>query len=217
MVRVTHHLTSIVLTTALAVFPVHAAEDPPSHSPTARVPRPSMSMDQWGYQHYDQGVYYRDRALTFEKQLQAATTDKARHKLSKKIVKNYRLAAGEFEDALDLVPTLHQAAAGLGCVLVKTEAFPEALAACDLALSIEPANAEAVACRARAFMGMGQLEDAKDVYEQLFDLDRDRAQELLNAMRVWLDRQNLGPSDVPPSILEYFDDWLGEQAAIVGR
>jgi tetratricopeptide (TPR) repeat protein len=176
-----------------------------------------MSREQWGYHHYAQGMRYRDKATDLEKQLQAATTDKARHKLSKKILKSYRMAAGEFEDALHNHSTLYQAAAGLGYVLGKTEHYAESLAACDLALSIEPADGEAVACRARALMGMGQLEDAKDEYERLFELDRERSHELLVEMRSWLDRQNRGPSDVPPSILEYFAEWLGEQAAIVGR
>ena len=176
-----------------------------------------MSMEKWGYHHYVQGGQYRDKALTLETQLQAATTDKARHKLSKKIVKNYRMAAGEFELALHNHPILYQAAAGLGCVLGKTENYPESLEACDLALSIEPGDGEAVDCRARAFLGMGQLEDAKEVYEQLFALDRARAQQLLVAMRMWLDQQIHGASDVPPSILEYFAEWLGEQAAVAGR
>ena len=208
---------SIALTAALAVVPVYSNGDPPSHSPTAQVPQPPLSMEQWGHHHYAQGMHYRDRALELEKQLQAATTDKARHKLSKKLVKNYRLAAGEFEDALHNFPTLYQAATGLGYVLRKTEDYPGSLEACDLALSIEPGDGEAVACRAKAFLALGQLEDAKDVYEQLFDIDRERSRELLTAMQAWLDRQNLGPSDVPPSILEYFAEWLGEQAAIVGR
>lgn len=173
-------------------------------------------MEQWGHYHYAQGLAYRDTARSLEEQLQAATTDKARHKLSKKIVKNYRLAAGEFEDALHNLPTLYQAASGLGHVLGKSEKYPEALAACDLALSIEPRDGEALACRGGALLGMAQLEDAKEVYEELFDLDRERSRGLLAAMRVWLDQQIDGPSDVPPSILEYFAEWLGEQAAVVG-
>jgi hypothetical protein len=64
---------------------------------------------------------------------------------------------------------------------------------------------------------MGQLEDAKQAYEQLFVLDRARSHQLLAAMRMWLDQQIHGAGDVPPSILEYFAEWLDEQAAVVGR
>jgi tetratricopeptide (TPR) repeat protein len=217
MATTAHHLASIALTVALAVVPVYPVEDPPSHSPTAQVPQPRLSKEQWGHHHHAQGAHYRDKALTLETQLQVATTDKARHKLSKQIAKNYRMAASEFELALYNYPTLYQAATGLGCVLGKTENYPESLEACDLALSIEPGDVEAVACRARAFLGMGQLEDAKQAYEQLFALDRARAHQLLATMRMWLDQQFHGASDVPPSILEYFAEWLGEQAAVAGR
>jgi len=217
MARAAHYLVSIGLTVAVAVAPAYVIGAAQSHSPTAEMPQPPLSMEQKGYHHYTQGSHYRDKALTLESQLQAATTDKARHKLSKKIVKNYRMAAAEFELALHNHPTLYQAASGLGHVLGKTEDYPEALAACDLALSIEPGDGDALACRGGALLGMAQLEDAKEVYEQLFDLDRERSRRLLAAMRVWLDQQIDGPSDVPPSILEYFAEWLNEQAAVAGR
>jgi len=207
-------LVSFLLTAVVAAMPVYSHEAPPPQSPTAQMPQPQLSFEQQGHQHYSRGLYYRDKALGLEKRLAMATTDKARHKLSKKIIKNYRMATGEFEDALRSMPTLHQAATGLAHVLRKTGNYPESLKACRLALSIEPADGEAIACLAETHMAMGQLEDAKDTYLQLTEIDGARSSELLTAMQIWLRQQMLGPSEVPPSILEYFAEWLAEQSEI---
>jgi tetratricopeptide (TPR) repeat protein len=209
-----HSLAAALLIIALAAMPVHSDEDPPTHSPTVQVPRPRQSLDEQGKLHHAHGLYYRDKALELESRLRAAKTNKARHKLSKKIIKNYRLATGEFEDALRLFPAYYPAATGLGFVLRKIGEYPESLEACQLALSMAPADGEALACLAEAYMAMGQLEDAKAAYFELDEIDRTRSDQLLKSMQVWLDRQIRGPSEIPPSILEFFAEWLDEQAGI---
>ena len=202
------------LTVVLAATQLSPEGDPPSHSPTAHTPQPQISLEQQGHQHYTQGLYYRDKALELERKLRSATTDKARHKLSKKIIKNYRMAMGEFEDAIGFLPTLYPAATSLGFVLRKTGEYPESLEACNLALSIAPADVEAIACLAEASMEMGQLEDAKDAYRRLVEIDRPRSDQLLKAMQIWLERETRAPSEIPPSILEFFAEWLDEQVEI---
>ena len=209
-------LALIMLMASLAGTAAHASGGSSSPSPTAQTPQPEASPEEQARQHYNQGLYYRDKAWKLEKQLEAAATDKQRDKLTKKIAKNYRMAMGEFEDALRNAPDMYQASSSLGYTLRKTGDYKQSLEAYDHALSIEPGYAEAIEYRAETYLALGQLEDAKNAYVQLFGSDRARSNELLMAMQMWLGQHSGGQSEVPQSILENFAEWVDERAEIAG-
>jgi len=216
MFRKLQRLTVILLAATLAVTAAFASGGSSSPSPTAQTPKLELSPEEQARQHYNQGLYYRDKAWKLEKQLKIAGTDKERGKLSKKIGKNYRMALGEFEDALRNSPSMFQASSSLGYALRKTGDYQQSLEAYDHALSIEPGYTEAIEYRAETYLALGQLEDAKSAYVQLFGSDRARSNELLGAMQAWLEQQDEGNSDVQPSILENFAEWVDERAEIAG-
>jgi tetratricopeptide (TPR) repeat protein len=209
-------LALIMLIATLTATAAVASGGSSSPAPTAQTPQSEISPEEQARQHYNQGLYYRDKAWKLEKQLETATTDKQRDKLNKKIAKNYRMAMGEFEDALRNSPEMYQASSSLGYALRKTGDYTQSLEAYDHALSIEPGYTEAIEYRAETYLALGQLEDAKTAYVQLFGSDRSKSDELLRAMQMWLEQQNGGQSEVPPSILENFAEWVDERAEIAG-
>lgn len=206
----------IVLTASLIATAAYASGGSSSPSPTAQTPPAELSPEEQARQHYNQGLYYRDKAWKLEKQLETAKSDKESQKLNKKIAKNYRMAMGEFEDALRNAPSMYQAASSLGYALRKTGDYQQSLEAYDHALSIEPGYAEAIEYRAETYLALGRLEDAKNAYVQLFGSDRAKSNELLQAMQTWLEQQNGGQGEVPASMLENFAEWVDERAEIAG-
>lgn len=184
---------------------------------SAPVPQqePQVTPEQEARQHYNQGIYYREKAWKLEKQL-ADATDKDRQKLERKIEKNYGRAIGEYEDALRNDPNMYQAASDLGYALRKTGRYTEALQAYDHALSLEPSYAEAIEYRAEAYLALNRLEEVKSAYVQLFGSDRARADELLAAMHTWVKQQRSAPGEVDAATLDSFASWVDERTEIAG-
>ena len=64
---------------------------------------------------------------------------------------------------------------------------------------------------------LNRLEEAKEAYMILMRQDQARADELMTAMKKWLERQRSGASDVSASDLEAFASWVEERASIMGH
>jgi tetratricopeptide (TPR) repeat protein len=204
----------ILVIAALAAITAAYASGGASSPPPRASTEPQRTPEERAREHYNQGLHYRDKAWKLEKQLAGASTDKDRQKLEKKIVKNYGKAVDELEDAVRSDPTMHPAFSSLGYALRKTGRYEESLQAYDYALSLEPSYAEAIEYRAEAYLALDRLEDAKNAYIKLFGQDRARADELLDAMQIWLEHQRNGSANVDQTTLEAFAGWVCERAEI---
>jgi tetratricopeptide (TPR) repeat protein len=204
----------ILVITALAAVTTAYASGGASSPPPPASAEPQKTPEERAREHYNRGLYYRDKAWKLEKQLAGASTDKDRQKLEKKIFKNYSRAVDEQEDAVRSDPTMHQAFSSLGYALRKTGRYQESLQAYNHALSLEPSYAEAIEYRAEAYLALNRLEDAKSAYIKLFGQDRAHADELLDAMQTWLEHQRNGSASVDQATLEAFAGWVGERAEI---
>ena len=177
---------------------------------------PQMSPEQKARAAYEAGLKYRDNAWEYEEEAAAESGDKAEKKLAK-ARKAFKKAAGQFRRAVDQVPNFHQGWSSLGYALRRLGDYEESLAAYDRALQLVPQYPEAIEYRGEAYLGLDRIEEAKGAYMQLFQIDRNRADELMVAMRRWLERRRADAGGVPEETIEGFAAWIEEREELVAQ
>ena len=170
--------------------------------------------EEAGKEYYNLGLKHRDKAWGFEDKAKAAASDAERDKLLGKARKQYQKAIPLFENATQRIPTFHQAYSSLGYALRKTGDFEGSLAAYDRALELAPFYGEAIEYRAEAYLGLGRLDDVKEAYMQLFTRERGLADQLMEAMKTWVEEQRAAPGEVPADQVDAFAAWLAERGEI---
>jgi tetratricopeptide (TPR) repeat protein len=163
---------------------------------------------------YNRAVRYRDEAWELERKAAQASSEKAAAKLLKKAGKEYEKATRALHSAIQDDPTLHQAWTTLGYTLRKSGEFGEALAAYDRALELRPGFPEAVEYRAEAYLGLGRVDEAREAYMELLRADREHADELLAAMRKWVDERRGASGDLESAAIEEFASWVDERSKL---
>jgi len=193
---------------ALAAGSSPMPTNPPAEPETPKTP------EEEAVEHFNYGLSYVDKA---EKLLdKEAKNDKERAKSESKARKSWENAIDEFRRATEKNPEFHQAFGSLGYALRKTGDYDASLVAYDRALALEPGYAEAVEYRGEAYLGLDRLDDAKEAYMQLFSEDRALADQLLDAMKVYVDeRRQQGSGDT--AALDAFADWVSEREEIAGQ
>lgn len=198
---------ALVLTIGLLVSDLHAAG--------SSAPPPTNPADT-AAAAYERGLKARDKAWELEEEM--ANADAAdRERLSAKIEKQYEKAVRAFRAATEDNPEMYQAFSSLGYALRKSGDYDGSLAAYNRALEISPGYAEAIEYRAEAYLGLGQLDAVKDAYMQLFRDDRERADELMSAMKSWVEERREDPGSLDPATIEEFTTWVEERAEVAGN
>lgn len=131
-----------------------------------------------------------------------------------KVDARFENAVDQLEKAVDLDPQLYQAWSSLGYALRRLSDYEESLDAYDRALEIAPTYAEAVEYRAEAYLALGRLDETKEAYAWLSNHDAERADELLEAMRGWLENEGWKSIDDAPGAetVDSFRQWVEEQS-----
>ncbi|MFQ5349487.1 MAG: tetratricopeptide repeat protein [Thermoanaerobaculia bacterium] len=209
---------SIALTlAALLVAPaVSLAAGGSSSSVPAAADVPELTPQQKAINAYNQGLEYRNKAWKLEEEAASAEGAKAAKKAAK-AQKAYRKAIGQFRMATKHVANFHQAYSSLGYALRKTGQYQESLEAYDQALAIAPNYPEAIEYRGEAFLGLDRIEEAKGAYMQLFRIDRERAAELMTAMRSWLEERRQDAGALSEEEIEGFATWVEERSDLVAQ
>ncbi len=179
-------------------------------------PTPSLSPEDQAADAYRRGVRYRDEALGLEEratELSGEALDKALAKARKEFEK----AARSLRSAVENDPSLYQAHSELGFVLRKLGDYEESLAAYEQALALQPGYTPAIEYRAEAHLGLGRLEEVKTAYLELFRSERAHADQLLTAMKRWVEQRRAAPGDVSPVVVEQFAEWVAERDALAGQ
>ena len=187
---------------------------------SASVPPPSaapeLTPQQKAMAAYNDGLEHRNKAWKLEEEAASADAAKAEKKASK-AQKAYGKAIERYREAVELMPELHHAWSSLGYALRKTGDYQESLAAYDRALAIEPRYTEAIEYRGEAYLGLGRLEEAKGAYMQLFQLDKERAAELMTAMKRWIEERRAAPGELSEEAVEEFATWVEERSDMVAQ
>jgi len=202
------------LITASAVALVFAASAPIQAAGGSSQPTtPSaaeMTPEEQAIQLYNQGLKARDKAWQLDEVHAASPSDK----LAQKIDKQFEKAAKLFEEAVEKNPGFHQAHSSLGYSLRRLGNYEGSLAAYNQALEIDPNYAEAIEYRAEAYLGLNRIDEAKDAYLQLFRSDRERADELYEAMSKWLAMRKADAAGLDAATLDGFSSWLEERGQV---
>ena len=165
---------------------------------------------------YNLGLEYCDKARELEEQAATADGEKAAKKAAK-AQKSYKKAIEQFRRAVEQVPDFYQALGGLGYALLKTGQYEEALEAYDRALAIGPLYPEAIEERGEAYLGLDRIEEAKRAYMQLLRIDRERAGELLTAMKRWLVLRRGDAGGLSEEAIKSFAVWIEERSEPVAQ
>ena len=188
--------------------------EPKSNAPAD--PEPVKTPEEIAIDHYNFGLTYRDKAWKLEDKAAAAANEKARMKAESKAQKTWTKAVREFESATGNNPVFFQAYGSLGYALRKTGDFESSLIAYDRALELEPTYGEAIEYRAEAYLGLDRVEDAKGAYIQLFSGARELADELLEAMKKYVEHRRTD-GGVDAASLDAFSEWVTEREEIANQ
>jgi len=182
--------------------------------PSDRAPEIVNTPEEQAADHYNHGLTYRDKAWKLHAKLDEARDEKQREKIEKKIAKSYESAVREFASAVNKNPQMYQAFSSLGYVLRKTGQYEEALEAYNHALAINPDYTEAVEYRAEAYLGLNRVDEAKSAYMQLFQSDRAKAEELLEAMQQWVESRREDSAGLDQGQVDAFAGWVDERTEL---
>ncbi|MDH3628934.1 MAG: hypothetical protein OEV00_15950 [Acidobacteriota bacterium] len=200
----------LALTVVTGVMAAGGSSKPQQTEPTDAEEELELTPEQRAEQRYNTGISMRDRAWKLQKKA-ADADDAAKAKIEKKIAKSYKSAAREFEQAVALKPDFYQAYSSLGYSLRKIGDYENSLVAYGHALEIEPGYTEAIEYRGEAYLGLHRLDEARAAYLQLFDIDRAKADELMEAMHEWLEHHAAG-SGLAAESVDSFRGWVAERA-----
>ena len=214
MKRITASITLTLAALLLAPAVLLAAGGSSGSVPSAD-PAPSLTPQQKAMTAYNDGLEYRNKAWKLEEEI--ASGDGKAEKKAMKVAKAYKKAIGQFRTAVEQVPEFHQAWSSLGYALRKTGQYEESLAAYDRSLAIDPRYPEAIEYRAEAYLGLDRIEEAKGAYMQLFQMDRERAAELMTAMKRWLEERREDAGGLSDEAIDSFATWVEERSDMVAQ
>ncbi|HKB08351.1 MAG TPA: tetratricopeptide repeat protein [Candidatus Polarisedimenticolia bacterium] len=190
---------------------------PPSGGASSMPSAPRKTPEEQAVEFYNAGLKYRDKALAFEKEGSQAASEKDKSKLEKKAQQEFGKAISQFRLAIEKYPKYYQAHSDLGYALRKTGDYPAALETYDRAISLSPNYAPAIEYRAEAYLALDRVEDAKKAYMDLFPSDRGRADELLKAMKGWVEKRRAEPGSLTPDAVQEFSHWVEQRDELAGQ
>jgi tetratricopeptide (TPR) repeat protein len=145
-----------------------------------------------------------------------ATDERKKEKAANKSVEFYERARESFTLAVQNVDSLHEAWNYLGYTRRKLGDYDAALVAYDRALALRPSYPEAIEYRGEAYLGLNRIDDAKQAYLDLYAGNRKLADQLLVAMKDWVQsKRAAAPAD--PAAIDALDKWVQEREQIAGQ
>ncbi len=161
--------------------------------------------------NYNRGLAYRDKALEFEAKAAEQSDPKQNARLLKKSGKQFNNAAKRFRTAIKHNERLFQAHGSLGFALRKLGEYDAALESYNAALALNPRYAYAIEYRGETYLALGRLEETRQAYVQLVDLDQRQADLLLSAVKQWLASP---PDGIAAGEIETMKNWAAERLAL---
>jgi tetratricopeptide (TPR) repeat protein len=140
----------------------------------------------------------------------ATSADKRADELEKASEQYYR-ALDLFTAALDGRPEMFEAWNAVGYAHLRLGAFRESVDDYDHALKYKPDLEEAILYRAVAYLALDRLDDAEIAYMDLFNHQRDLADQLMKAMHKWLAEHREDAKGMRPAQIDAFDAWLQQR------
>ena len=162
-------------------------------------------------QNYNQGLKLRDKAWAFLKKAGAESNEKRQARLETKANKQFKKAVKRFRTAVKHEPVFYQAHGSLGYALRKLGDYDNAIAAYNEALRLHPDYSEAIEYRAEAYLSVGSFNETREAYLKLMNIDRPRADELMQVIQDWLQQNHPG---IDPTAKTEFESWATERLTL---
>lgn len=197
---------------ALPDSAAQAAGSGPVNVPS--VPARERSPEEVARSAYNSGVRALRKAEGYEKDSTRAATPEKKEKARRKAVAVYENALQEFERAVSLSPSMHEAWNYIGFAYRHLQRYDTALLAYARALKLKPGFPEAVEYRAEAYLALDRLDDARQAYLELFASSRALADRLLASMQRYIAERRGSPQGMELATLDAFAKWVDERAAI---
>jgi tetratricopeptide (TPR) repeat protein len=167
--------------------------------------------------HYNDGVRSIKKAKDSEADAAKASSPEKSAKALDKAKGYYEKAAAQFIDAVSADPKMYQAWNYLGFSKRHLGDYQDSLSAYAKALELNPDYPDAIEYRGEAYLGLNQIDSAKEAYMKLFRDSRPLADELMAAMRHWVDARHQDAQGVSSADLEAFTQWMDERGALAAK
>jgi len=166
---------------------------------------------------YNSGLRLVRRGQGYDAQaLKASTPDKAA-KSHDRAQAAYRESISILVDAVTDQPTMYKAWYYLGFANRHLGNLDEALSAYTKALELNHRELDAIENRGEVYLALNQIEEAKSAYLDLFSDSRSLADELMSAMRRWIESRRQDARGVATADIDALAKWVEERAAISAR
>jgi tetratricopeptide (TPR) repeat protein len=185
-------------------------------APAGEEPSPSepSSTSDLAVASYKAGEGYISKAKDADSDAVQTPDDKKKSKALAKASNLYGKALDRFEDAVEKDPGLVDAWNEIGLCDLHLGVYDEAVTAYVNVVELKPGYGEAYLNRAKAYLGLNEIAEAKSDYMTLFKTSRPLADQLMTYMHQWIDERQRDPKGVGSEDLAAFVKWTEERAAI---
>lgn len=163
---------------------------------------------------YNAGLKSLNKAKHYEADAAAASSEDKKNAASEKKNDAYGRALDQFTEALANKGDMYEAWNNVGYVHLRLGAYAESVDDYNHTLALKPDLLEAIEHRAEAYVAIDRLEEAKGAYMDLFNHDRQLADDLMRAMQQWLADHRSNANGMRASDIETFGKWLQERDGI---
>ena len=166
---------------------------------------------------YNSGLRTVKRAQAYDGQALKASTPEKAAKSHERAQEAYRESISAFVDAVTAQPTMYKSWYYIGLANRRLGNYDEALSAYTKVLELNPHHPEAIENRGEVFLALNQIEEARSAYMDLFSESLPLANELMSAMRRWIESRRQDAQGVAPAEIEGLAKWVDERAAIAAE
>ena len=165
---------------------------------------------------YNVGLSHRDKAWSYAKQVADATGKDQRGYL-KSAEREYKQAIKALEKATKEDRNHYPAWGSLGYAYRKTGKYKKALKAYDKSIALKADYVEALEYRAKAYLGLGRVEDAKADYATVVKKDDRAARTFLAAALAWsMNEKADGRKKIKRGEATVFEKWVRDEQERLG-
>lgn len=157
------------------------------------------------------GVKSLNKAREYEETAAKAANPDKRAAALEKVGDIYNRALDQFTEALRNKGDMADAWSYVGYIHLQLGAYRESIDDYNHALALKPDILEATLHRGEALLGADRLTDAKAAYIYLFYHERPLADQLMAAMRKWLNDHRAAAGGMRAGDIDAFEKWLRER------
>jgi tetratricopeptide (TPR) repeat protein len=163
---------------------------------------------------YTAGMKSLTKAKNYDTEAANAPNEDKKNAALEKRNDAYGRALDQFTEALSNNGDMYDAWNNVGYIHLKFGAYGESVDDYNHTLALKPDLLEAIEHRAEAYVAIDRLDDAKSAYMDLFNHDRQLADQLMVAMQAWMTAHRANANGMRASDVAAFDKWLQEREGI---